>query len=95
MDYFNDLLATFLDLDRSRILAVYAGSENTQNSSKIINLCSEDEGWGWVINDRITFFGWTVPLKEIKFRFKVNLYYVRGDGSDKRNSLGVIIQNYF
>ncbi len=44
MDYFNDLLATFLDLDRGRILAVYAGSENTQNSSKIMNLCSEDEG---------------------------------------------------
>ncbi len=27
MDYFTDLLATFLDLDRVRTLAVYGGSE--------------------------------------------------------------------
>ncbi len=35
MDYFNDVLATFLSLDRVRILAVYGGSESSQNSSKI------------------------------------------------------------
>ncbi len=43
MDYFNDVLATFLDLDRGNILAVYGGSESSQNSSKYLDLCSEDE----------------------------------------------------
>ncbi len=36
----------------------------------VCNLCSEDERrsygfgktWGWVINDRIFIFGWTIPL---------------------------------
>ncbi len=35
MDYFNDLLATFLSLDRVRIFAVYGGSESSRNASKI------------------------------------------------------------
>ncbi len=35
MDYFTDLLATFLDLIHVRTLAVYGGSESCQNSSKI------------------------------------------------------------
>ncbi len=43
MDYFNDLLATFLDLDRVRILAVYGGSESLGLHQKYLNLCSEDE----------------------------------------------------
>ncbi len=37
-----------------------------------LNLCSEDERrsyrfgttWGWVINDRIHIFGWTIPLMQ-------------------------------
>ncbi len=37
-----------------------------------LNLCSEDEQrscwfgttWGWVINDRIKIFGWTIPLRK-------------------------------
>ncbi len=37
---------------------------------KYLNLCSEDgqrsygsgTTWGWVINDRIFIFGWTIPL---------------------------------
>ncbi len=37
---------------------------------KYLNLCSEDEQrsygfgttWGWVINDRIFIFGWTIPI---------------------------------
>ncbi len=37
---------------------------------KYLNLCCEDEQmsygfgttWGWVINDRIFIFGWTIPL---------------------------------
>ncbi len=40
MDYFNDVLATFLSLDRVRILAVYMGaSESSRNSLKIILIC--------------------------------------------------------
>ncbi len=35
MDYFTDLLAMFLDLDRVRIIAVYGGSESSQIPSKI------------------------------------------------------------
>ncbi len=35
MDYFNDLLAMFLDLDHVRILAVYGGSESSRDASKI------------------------------------------------------------
>ncbi len=39
-------------------------------NKKYRNLCSEDEWrfyefgmtWGWVINDRIFIFGWTIPL---------------------------------
>ncbi len=40
MDYFNDLFAMFLSLDRVRILAVY---ERVREHQKYINLCSEDE----------------------------------------------------
>ncbi len=36
MYYFNDVLATFLDLDHVRTLAVYEGSESSQISSKIL-----------------------------------------------------------
>ncbi len=41
--YFNDVLTTFLCLERVSCIAVYAGSESSQISSKISNLCSEDE----------------------------------------------------
>ncbi len=71
MDYFNDFFTTFLGLGRISCVAVYAGSESSRISSKYLNLCSEDERrscgfgttWGWVINDRIYIFGWTIPLK--------------------------------
>ncbi len=33
MDYFTDVLATFLSLDRVRILAVYGGSESSRSAS--------------------------------------------------------------
>ncbi len=36
MDYFNDLLATFLDLDCVNYLAVYGGSESSHNTSKLL-----------------------------------------------------------
>ncbi len=66
MDYFNDLLATFLSLDHVRIFAVYMeGQRALRFHKRNLNLCSEDERWsygfgttwGWVINDRIFIFG--------------------------------------
>ncbi len=39
MDYFNNVLATFLDLDRVNYIAVYGWSESTQNASKKIFIC--------------------------------------------------------
>ncbi len=35
MDYFNDVLTTFLGLERGSCVAVYAGSESSQISLKI------------------------------------------------------------
>ncbi len=63
IDYFIDVVFTFLCLDRGSSLTVYGGSESSLVTS--LNLCSEDERrsyefgttWGCVINDRI--FGWT------------------------------------
>ncbi len=54
------------------------GSESSQNASKYIYLCSEDERmsyrfgttWGWVINDRICIFGWTIPLNTLCWIFQ-------------------------
>ncbi len=43
MDYFTDVLATFLCVDRGNTIAVYGGSESSQIPLKYINLCSEDE----------------------------------------------------
>ncbi len=39
MDYFNDTLITFLDLDHGSTLAVYAGSESSRILSKNILIC--------------------------------------------------------
>ncbi len=72
MDCFTDVLATFLCIDCGSILAVYGGSDSSQIPSKYLNLCSEDERrsygfgttWGWVINERIFIFGWTIPLTQ-------------------------------
>ncbi len=36
MDYFTDLLATFLDVDRGNIIAVYGRSESSQISHILI-----------------------------------------------------------
>ncbi len=66
MDYFNNVLATFLGLECGSILAVYAGSDSSWILEKYLNLCSEDERfgttWGWVINGRILILGRTIPL---------------------------------
>ncbi len=39
MDYFNNVLTTCLDLERSSSLDVYSGSESSQISSKNILIC--------------------------------------------------------
>ncbi len=39
MDYFNDVLATFLALERISCVVVYAGPESSRISSKNILLC--------------------------------------------------------
>ncbi len=39
MDYFNDVLTTFLGLEHGSRIAVYAASESSQISSKNILIC--------------------------------------------------------
>ncbi len=66
VDYFNNVLTTFLCLECGSSLAAYAGSESSWISSKNLNLHPEDERTsyrGWVINDRSFIFGWTIPLR--------------------------------
>ncbi len=70
MDYFNKVLSTFLGLECVSCVAVYADSEDFKFNQKYLHLCSKEERtsygfwatWGWVINDRILIFGWTLPL---------------------------------
>ncbi len=73
MDYFNNVLTTFLGLEQGS-----SGQKALRFHQKFLNLCSEDErrsyGFGmtgWVINDRILIFGWTILL--IKTTLKCNL----------------------
>ncbi len=72
MDYFNGVFTTFLGLECGNSVAVYMqGQKALGFHKKYLNLCSEDERrcygfgttWGWVINDRIVIFGWTIPLR--------------------------------
>ncbi len=62
MDYFN--MFTFLGLERVSCIAVYAGSESSDFIKHILICVLKMFGtsWGWVINDRIFVFGWTIPL---------------------------------
>ncbi len=39
MDYRTNVLSKFLDLDLLRILAVYGGSESSQDALQYLNLC--------------------------------------------------------
>ncbi len=56
------VLGSLLSMEGQRALGVH---------QKYLNLCSEDERrsyvfgttWGWVTNDWIFIFGWTVPLR--------------------------------
>ncbi len=62
MDYFNDALTTFLDLDHVRILAVYGRVRELSEFIKNTLICvpKMNEGTGLerhVINDRIFIFG--------------------------------------
>ncbi len=43
MDYVNDVLTTFLGLERVSCLAVSGGSESSRICQKYPNLCSEDK----------------------------------------------------
>ncbi len=88
MDYFNNVLTTFLGLECVSCIAVYGGSESSRNSQKYLHLCSEDERrsygfgttWGWVINDRI--FGWTISL----------IIMVNDDRNDSRGTTGLQVR---
>ncbi len=68
MDRFNDVLTTFLGLEFVSYV-FYKGQKALLFHKKYLNLCSEDEqkiyGFGtilgWVINDIIFIFRWTIP----------------------------------
>ncbi len=70
MDYFNDTLTTFLGLEVVVTLLSMQGQKTLGFHQKYLNVCSEDKQrsyrfgtkWGWVINDRIFIFGWTISL---------------------------------
>ncbi len=78
MDYFTDVLATFLDLGPLQWHCGLWRVSKLSDSSKYLHLCWEDErrscGFvttlGWVINDIIFIFGWTNPLSTIPWHTK-------------------------
>ncbi len=83
MGYFTDVLATFLDLDSVRILAVYGRVRELTRRIKNILICFPKINGGlndleWheddinVINDIIFIFVWTIPLT------KQDETYIRG-----------------
>ncbi len=64
MDYFNNVLTTFMGLEQGS-----SGQKALRFHQTFLNLCSEDERMsyrfgktGWVINDSILIFGWSIPL---------------------------------
>ncbi len=58
MDYFNNLLAKFLSLDRVRILAVYGGSESSRKCNlKYHNFYSEDVRLTGLERHEVLIFG--------------------------------------
>ncbi len=71
MDYFNNVLTNFLGLNEIVALLFMEGQKALRFHKKYLNLCFEDEQrshrfgmtQGWVINDRIFIFGWTIPLR--------------------------------
>ncbi len=74
MDYFIDVLATFLELGTFQLhCCLWEGQRALEFHQKYLHLCFEDKQktygfgttWGWVINDRIFIFGWTNTLNFI------------------------------
>ncbi len=74
MDYFTDLLATFLDVDRVNYIAVYERLRERSECIKNILLCVPKtteaftglEGLGgYMINDNIFVLGWSNPLSSV------------------------------
>ncbi len=70
MDYFNDVLTTFLGLERGTV-AAYAGSESSRISSKTILICipmmNEEDLTGLDLTvynswSEFSFLGETIPL---------------------------------
>ncbi len=63
-------LLPFWDLYVVVVLLSMQGQKALRFHQKHLNLCSKDEWgsygfgttWGWVINDSIFIFGWTIPL---------------------------------
>ncbi len=63
-------LLPFLSLNVSIALLSMQGQKALRFHQKYLNLCSEDEQrsygfgmtWGWVINERISIFVWTIPI---------------------------------
>ncbi len=79
MDYFIDVLTTFLALNVEVPFLSKEGQKALGFYQKY--LCSEDErrsygfetAWGWVIKDRILFLGWTNPLIWCNLNFRHNM----------------------
>ncbi len=75
MDYFNNVLTTFLGLDVSVTLLSMQGQKALGFHQIYLNSCSDDERmsygfgttWGWVINDRIFILGELSLKGEIHF----------------------------
>ncbi len=74
-------LLCFWALNMSVVLLSMQDQKALGFHQKYLNLCYEDERrsygfgmtWGWVINDRIFIFGWTIPLRP--FHTKTNVCY--------------------
>ncbi len=104
-------LLRFWTWEHFSCVAVYGGSESSWILSKISYLCSEDERrsyrfgttWGWVINDRIFIFGWTIPLMTLAYvQIEIIVYYLFNIAQWPRKVLSVQdsaiilkINNYF
>ncbi len=65
MDYFNDVLTTFLGLERGSTVAVYGGSESSFTfHKKYILICvpKMNEGLTGLERHEGEFFGWNILL---------------------------------
>ncbi len=101
IDYFNDVLTTFLGLERGNCVVVYVGSESF--NQKYFNLCSEDErrsnGFGmtlaWVINDKIFIFRWTIPLMSLHSHLATCLQPLSATKTSKIFQLNGALLMYF